>query len=57
MHLSLIWGVVNGYQGINHARSGRREDEGVSYSKGPGAVGVRGVVAGEERCPQCPLDA
>lgn len=31
-------------------------DEGVSYSEAPATVGVRGVVAGEERCPQCPLD-
>lgn len=32
-------------------------DEGVSHNKAPGTVGVGGIVAGEERCSQCPLDS
>lgn len=30
-------------------------EEEKTYIKGPGAVSVRGVVAGEEGCRQCPL--
>lgn len=30
-------------------------EEEKTYIKGPGTVGVRGVVAGEEGCRQCPL--
>lgn len=28
----------------------------MTYIKGPGTVSVGGVVAGKERCLQCPLD-
>lgn len=44
-------------QSLNRSGNLSHTDEGASYHKDPGTVGVGGVVAGEEGRLQCPLDA